>query len=139
MTPADDPSDLARLHGQVLLGVSRLAWHEVGETPDPTVGPLHLELAQDRGFLVDTRGDWTVGWSWTGAGDAWVAPYRYDSDGSRWVLRDASAEPAFRAFVGSRVVGVGLLRDAVGQPVGLDVTFPAGRLRASMRAGDLVV
>lgn len=139
MTRADDPSDLARLHGQVLLGVARLAWHERGGTPDVTVGPLHLGLGQDRGLLVDTRSDWTVGWSWTSGGDAWVAPYGYDVDGSRWVLRDASAEPGFRAFVGSRVVGVGLRRDGVGQLVGLDVTFPAGRLRAVVRAGDLVV
>ncbi|MGW6128642.1 hypothetical protein ACWFNE_01320 [Cellulomonas sp. NPDC055163] len=139
MTRADDPSDLAHLYGGVLVGVARLAWHEAGGTPDPTVGPLHLELAQDGGLVVDTRSDWTVGWSRTSGGDAWVAPYRYDVDGSRWVLRDASAEPAFRAFVGSRVVGVGLLRDAVGQLVGLDVTFPAGRLRARMRAGDLAV
>lgn len=112
------------LLGRTLVAVERLSWTEPARASNPRVGPVHLHFSGGRGVFLSGGTDWSLGALTTRAGDeSWLLPYRYEIEGSSWVIRDASDEVPFREFRGARLDACASIRNEMGEQVGLTFEF----------------
>lgn len=129
---------LEEVLGQKLQSVERLAWDSEGDPPpDLQVGSVHLGFGGGRVAHFDTSADWELKWSVTGPGDeAWLGQYLYNEHG-RWVIRDASTEEPFSAFVGKALTSVTPDLDEMGTVVGATLHFGMKTIRLQAWNGEI--
>ncbi|WP_370411782.1 hypothetical protein [Streptomyces fradiae] len=110
------------------------SWRVYGtEAPD---GPVEVWLRDDRGgtVRVTTGSDWCL----TVEESAPHAGYDMGPSG-RIVVHSASADTPFAPHVGRRVLAVREEHDPRTGRTGLELSFPAGRVRCATRSGDLAL
>ena len=78
---------LDEVAGRRLRVVERMAWYpEDSSPPNFAVGSVHMWFDGGRGVHLDSKSDWTLGWSISAPGDdGWISRYLYDFHG-RWVF-----------------------------------------------------
>jgi hypothetical protein len=127
MEPAERSSEappMSALIGRRLVKVVRLAWHPLGRPARLNAGPALLVFDDGRAVLLDGDCDWTLEVTHTAFDDTrWFERYDYDWDGSRWLSRDASAEPPFASVMARRLSAVEPLYDDVDQLMGVKLDF----------------
>ena len=136
------------LRGHQLVKVARLAWSDVAWSDfalsnkvrpcDLSVGPVQLVFEDGRGIVVSGRSDWSLDLVETQANDEdWLAVYDYDDNGASWVLRDASSEQPFATVLGRTLGDWELIRNEIGEAVGMTMDFDGSSLVLKTWGGEI--
>jgi hypothetical protein len=126
------------LIGHRLAKVTRLAWYQPGEPTDLKAGPVHLVFDDGRSLLLAGRNDCALECVQTAPGDdGWLSAYDSESDGGRWIARDASTEPPFAPVVALPLVGWASTLNEVDEVVGIELNFGGQQLRLRTWEGEV--
>lgn len=97
-----------------------------------------MHFSGGRGASISGKTEWSLGVLPTRAGDeSWLVPYRYQIEGSSWVIRDTSDEPPFRDFIGARLDAYASIRNEMGERVGLTFDFDRGTFSLRVVEGEV--
>jgi hypothetical protein len=94
----------------------------------------------DTGFGLALGGStaWTLDIRVTSPGDdSWLSTYDYGIGGGRWVLRDASVEPAFADAMGAALTGWSAVRNGVDEVVGMRLSFEVHDVSLILHGGEI--